>query len=578
METSSSDTAPVPGAAPPKAPARPPFRPTVRWARWALLALIVFTLLRGMLWGLTLPAFFGPDEDYHYFYIETLTVEKRLIAADRPLFPDEYSLMTTAMRYNDYGQSPRSVFEGDPHATTRALANLPRDKRIGKAIGRGVGVVHPPGYQLPAAVVNGALGDSSAFTRVTAVRWYTAFIGALAVWAAWILAAQVLRSEPLRLLVALLVATQPVIAELSGMVNHDQAVIATFTFAVALMLFMLRTQPRARQGAWLGAAIAAGMLVKSSSLALLPLAGATYLGQWLVYRERGREVLKSMGVAGAFLLVLAGWWYVRSNLIYGTTVGTVGEVSLDRQPFQLGQAWAWAKEWTGLTYRTYWFHHFWYEAPRTSIRFYLPAIVGGAGMLGLAGYLLTSFKHVLSREDPRFRQVLLMLMAVLVLYLAFVGVEINHRRDGVYFFMYAGRYLLPAYAAAAVLFVVGIDWLLRDRAKPAAFGAIGLLSLWFCYQTWEENFLLRYYGSAERLGTFPDGGWQEIFRRMSFDRPAIVTPTTLTIMCALIVLSLAAAAILTLYGQGLWPRNWRPRGIALRRPRARHDVRSGAGR
>ena len=54
----------------------------------------------------------------------------------------------------------------------------------------------------------------------------------------------------------------------------------------------------------------------------------------------------------------------------------VGDTNLERDPLDIGQAWAWAREWTGLTYRTYWFHHFWYEAPRSSIRFYLPAIIG----------------------------------------------------------------------------------------------------------------------------------------------------------------------------------------------------------
>lgn len=54
-------------------PSRPLLRPIARWARWALVFLLAFTFLRGAVWAVTFPSWLGPDEDYHFLYIENLT-------------------------------------------------------------------------------------------------------------------------------------------------------------------------------------------------------------------------------------------------------------------------------------------------------------------------------------------------------------------------------------------------------------------------------------------------------------------------------------------------------------------------
>ena len=51
-------------------PTRPRLFPSLRWARWALVFLLAFTLLRGVVWSNSYPAFFGGDEDYHFLYAE----------------------------------------------------------------------------------------------------------------------------------------------------------------------------------------------------------------------------------------------------------------------------------------------------------------------------------------------------------------------------------------------------------------------------------------------------------------------------------------------------------------------------
>ena len=526
----------------PLPPARPGLVPSARWAKLALALLLCFTLFRGLLFASLVPAFWGPDEDYHFLYADHLVTQHALPSPDEPLYPVEYSVTADSILYDSYGSGPRTVFEGDPKKSLDIVAALPDSDREPTMIGRGVGVVHPPGYHSLAAVADWVAGDAPMQTRLTWVRVVTSLFGVVAVYAAWLLAAQVFRRPALALLVGLLMAVQPMVAFLAGIANHDSMLIASFGGALALMVFALRTAPRPAQGAWLGGTMAVALATKGSALALLPLAGITYVGQALTFRERWREALKAALVAFGVVLVLVGWWYVRSRIVYGSSTGAVGTGAAsvaETTDVGLGQLINWTKEWTGLTYRTYWWHYVFWEAPAHSVEYYVPAFAGVVGMLGLAGAVWSERRRLFSREDPLLRQIVLLVLAVLILYLSFLVVDLQRRANGESFYVNGGRYLLPAYSAAAVLFLIGIWHLVRRAARPLVFSAIALLAVGFGYQVFRDQYLHRYFGK-EGLG--------ELLRRISFDRPAFITPTTLWILLSLIVLSLAAFAVVLARG------------------------------
>jgi hypothetical protein len=516
-------------------PARPRFLPASTWARWALAALVVFTLLRGGLWAVQQPFFWAPDEDYHFLYVEYLTTQGSLPSPDKPLYPREYPKLIEAMKYDQYSSGPRTDFSGDPKASVRSLEGLSDADREPRDVGRGVSVVHAPLYYVAGAAVNKLLGDASPFTRVQAVRWVSSVIGALAVFAAWLLAAQVFRREWLQLTAAGLVALQPMIAFLSGIVSNDIAVTAAFTGALALLLFILRTAPRRAQGAWVGGAIALALLVKSTALALLPLAVLAYAGQALGWRDRRREILRSAVLALGIVAVFAGWWYVRSWIVYGSVTGAANEVvpSAPGEPATIGNIISLVSEWTRFTYRTYWWHFYWWEAPRESIFFFVPYIVGAIGAVGLVAMFWRRRRTLLAGTDPLARQAILMIAAILVLYFPPLATDVLRRLNGEGFILVAGRFLLPAYPAAAVLLLAGLRELVPRRFLAWACGALLAISAAFIWTVWWNTYVHRYYG---------DAGWNELLRRMSFDRPEFVTQTTLWI--ALIATLVAFAAFL----------------------------------
>jgi hypothetical protein len=102
-----------------------------------------------------------------------------------------------------------------------------------------------------------------------------------------------------------------------------------------------------------------------------------------------------------------------------------------------------------------------------------------------------------------------------------------------------GRYLLPAYAAVVTLLVVGLLHLVKRGAVPLIFGALAALATYFSLRVFEINYVNRYFGH-EGIG--------ELLRRVSFDRPSFVTPATLWVLLALMVIAFAAFTVATARG------------------------------
>ena len=207
-------------------PARPRLVPVTRLGQVALILILAFTFLRGALWSMTTPSFWGPDEDYHMMYVDTVAHEHRLINPSQPLFSTEYSRTTTVTHFNEYGQGPRLVYRGDPKSTIDELARLPASDREGSLTGRGIGVVHAPIFYLAGGAVDAALGEKAMPTRMFWVRMVSGLFGVLAVYAAWLLASVIVTTSAVALLAALIVACQPMLGFLSGLVSNDPAVVA----------------------------------------------------------------------------------------------------------------------------------------------------------------------------------------------------------------------------------------------------------------------------------------------------------------------------------------------------------------
>jgi len=234
-----------------------------------------------------------------------------------------------------------------------------------------------------------------------------------------------------------------------------------------MLLFLQRERPAVRQGLWVGGSVAVALLVKSTALALVPVAALAYAGQALAWRHERRVVARSAALALGVVVAGAGWWYARSVIQYGSLTGaTSGVVPVAAGPGDAGAAIEFTREWIRLTYRTYWWHYLWREAPRESILFLVPMGLAALAAVGAAAGLARQGRALAAPDRPLARQVLVMLAAFLAVAVPPLAADVLRAVNGEGFLLVAGRFLLPAHACVAVLLVLGVRELAPARVLP----------------------------------------------------------------------------------------------------------------
>jgi hypothetical protein len=527
-------------AEPPRA--RPALLPSTRWARGALLLLILFAFLRSVVWASVQPAFFAPDEDYHWSYVNYLVWEGTVPDLSKPFSPLEMARTQALTGEGVYFGGARTSYKGPPHAVL---------SRLGPEIGyrkpsppKPRPVLHPPGFYLPGVLIDNLLWGKVSVTRLTALRWYSAALGALTIYFTWLLASAILAREWQRLAAAALVALQTILAFSASTLTNDVGVAASLTATVAWCVWMLRGPPRSRQGIGLGILFSVALLMKATMLSLIPVIAATLLLQWRAYPEARRQLWGLATWTAGVAAVLAGWWYiyllVKTHSILGERPNLIA--SHVHGP-GLGQAPAIAWDWISRVYKSYWFDYNDYEVRTRDVWFYLPVV----GMLVVAagfGKLLWRRARTLLRSDGfEMRAVTIIVFTAFVLVIPPLALDTLRGTRGLPFVTEQARFLAPAYPGLAVIAILALRELVgfSRRALGLVVGVLVAASFVLFCHTWVVWTLERFYGPVQ-------GHWLRALRHASYDKPTFVTQASLAVGIALAVLSFVVAFLITVLG------------------------------
>lgn len=281
--------------------------------RTAALLLIGVALLIALYSRLT-PPFEGPDEPEHFAYVVWL-------AEGRGFPPQGAAAWDTAVR-QEAGQpplyyliaslpariagttDPSADFRPNPHFPSSAPGPLPDNKNI---------AIHYP--------ADGAR-PSGGWLALSLARWVSLLAGVLLVAAVYGLTAELFpRQRGLALLVALFAALTPQVLFISGVVSNDMLVAALSTLALWALVRLVQRGPTAGRGIWLGVWLGLAALTKTSALALAVPVAVVLLGLLATRRWSLRQALVTGGLTLGVFLLIAGWWYGRSWLLYGSPLG-----------------------------------------------------------------------------------------------------------------------------------------------------------------------------------------------------------------------------------------------------------------
>ena len=287
------------------------------------------------------------------------------------------------------------------------------------------------------------------------------------------------RTKGFALFAAGLVAFNPMVLFMSGLVNNDTAALAAGAVLIYLLTRFQRRGFTATRWALIGLAWSIGLLLKASALVLLaPIGLALLVDAWQGRLWRSRAPARRLFVRGLAVAVpvaaLTGWWFVRNVQLYGDPLANSAVKAA-------GGALPAAERLTNLPAKLTWFFDGILGCgPIGPLSLcFSPWVYGAAAIVALVGVAGVLRLLLRRRADwpparwrdrgPRTSTLIWLTHAVLILGTLAAAVSFGFSLNN----GWQGRYLFPAYASLALFLVAGLwDWF-PSRWRPAV--AVGTL-------------------------------------------------------------------------------------------------------
>jgi hypothetical protein len=279
-----------------------------------LLTLAHFAL--AVYYGLVIPVGEAPDEVPHYDYVRFLARERRLPVGSEsgsegiqpPLYYAVAALLTA------------TVPEGDFRVHNNPDFSLARPETQRNAL------LHPATEDWPYR--DGALAWHL-------IRLLSAVLGAVTVLGVYGIGRQVFPQTPgIALTASGFVSLLPGFIAGSAVINNDNAVILLTTWSLLLMIRIWGSAGRSPAFVALGLLLGLAVLAKASGLVLLALLPV------LALRPRSRQLDQRLAtwrgrleapagplLAGGICFLVAGWWFLRNQALYGDPLAWQFKVS-----------------------------------------------------------------------------------------------------------------------------------------------------------------------------------------------------------------------------------------------------------
>jgi 4-amino-4-deoxy-L-arabinose transferase-like glycosyltransferase len=290
-------------------------------------ALLLLALVRGLIWTLALPPWYGPDEHSHFAYVQMLAVQGRApefgaVRDDGGDVPEEISCSQHNLGFRRNGPFfSQPLFGPDPDP-------CPQDGSIEDRV--------PEWPTSPAAAYSPlfyAVGvpfymlawPAEVETRLAAVRLLSVALGVVAVALTYLTARRIFGPRrPLLVAVGVVAALQPMASQQFSTVSND-----ALLFALAALYFWLFSRSLARgpalaDAALLGVSVGLGYLAKPQGLLLAATIPILLVGGLYRHRAGVRRLAAFaavFGLAAAAFVVGGAVW---NALSHGAAIPQLG--------------------------------------------------------------------------------------------------------------------------------------------------------------------------------------------------------------------------------------------------------------
>ncbi len=404
---------------------------------WLVISFVLLTIS----FGLAVPAWEAPDEVAHIRYVDHLLATRSLPVQHRDRFGEEHQ---APLYYALAALAVAGVDQSDPIGAFRW------NRRFGWEPGADVNMaLHARGERF-------AFRGQALALRI--VRLLSTGLAAGTVILTMMLAAAAGARGAVVLVAGSLVAFNPQFVFVSAVANNDNLLTLCCTGCLLSLTRAVRAQTPGRASAWFGVGAwwSAALLAKLSALTFAPVITVALALRW--WRgDSGDSVVRAATAVGSVVTLVAGWWFVRNQWLYGDPLGLGPFRTMFRPHDAIGLN---ALPTALLTqFQSFWGWFGWMSVPAPQWFYLLVGALTLAAVVGLARAISGQ-----AARRPSNRAV----DALLVLVLAVVVHEVFQLRAILTFghSWMQGRYLFPILPAASVLAALGLSNLVSSRQLP----------------------------------------------------------------------------------------------------------------
>ena len=275
------------------------------------LAVALVAVVNAAAWAFITPAWQGPDEPDHFAYLQTLGEQGEVPdkqAGGAGAFSSRSVVALDATRtYSVVGLSDTKPpwLESDEQRYRERLRENPGREDDGGGFLLSTSA-HLPGYYgliLPAYLLT---DSQSTFSELTAARLVSALLAGVAALCAFLTVLELApRRQWLAAAAGLLVAFQPMVAFMFGVLNNDAGVNAAAALLVFLLVRGLRRGLSIPLGIALGVTLALLTTMKGTGAALYPAAGFAVVGMlWRRHRVQDIAGYAALGLSAGVTYAL----------------------------------------------------------------------------------------------------------------------------------------------------------------------------------------------------------------------------------------------------------------------------------
>lgn len=418
-----------------------------------LAVILAAYLLLAIIYSVMTPIFEASDELWHYPMVQNIATTGQIPVQDPsnigpwrqegsqpPLYYMLAALLTAGIDTSDMTHIRRQ----NPHADIGVV--LP-DHNINMMTHRTEAEAFP--WRGTVLAVHGA-------------RLFSVILGLGTVYVTYRLAAAVFPAEPtIRLGAAALVAFLPMFLFISGSVNNDNLsnLLGNWLLLLIVRLVTMQRPPHWRDYVLIGLVTGAGLLAKFN-IGFLTLLVAVALIVVSIRQRDWRPLVIGGLVSGTLTILIAGWWYVRNQQLYGDPTGLnvfldiVGRRLVVANPAQL-----WSERQSFL--QAFWGFFGGVNLPLPQPVYLIFNLIGAVGLIGAVLFLLLK----LTRRQlnlPAFGgwiPALFTLIWPLVTFISYLRWTAETPAS-------QGRLVFGALSAISLWLVVGLVWWLPRRFRP----------------------------------------------------------------------------------------------------------------